>query len=83
MRGALIIWNQDKLDALEEAIDVAVAGNQRVVTWEERESTSRWATVKKHTVALEEARETANRVRCDLHQNPMPVLPENKEGREP
>lgn len=83
MRGALIIWNQLKLDALEEAIDVAVAGNQSTVTWEECESASRWARGKKHTLTLAEARETANRVRCDLHENPMPVLPENKEGREP
>jgi ubiquinone/menaquinone biosynthesis C-methylase UbiE len=83
MRGQLIIWNKAKLDALEEAIRVAESGGKVVVIWMERDSASRWAKSKEHIWSLTEARHAADSVRAELRINPMPVLPENREGKEP
>lgn len=79
----LIIWSKHKLEALEEAIEIAEAGGLDTVTWTEQAKPSRWAKGVEHTWPMAEARTRADQVRVDLHLNPMPVFPENREGKEP
>lgn len=83
MTRPMVIWNQHKLETLEEAIALSEAGGRRTVEWTETEKPSRYAKGIDHSWPMAEARETADRVRCDLALNPMPVFPENREGREP
>lgn len=83
MTRPLVIWNQHKLETLEEAIALAEAGGRSLVTWTETEKPSRYAKGIEHNWTMTMARETADHVRTELHLNPMPVFPENREGREP
>lgn len=80
MPRPLIIWNLFKLETLEDAI---TAGGE-TVTWEERERPGRFGKiVATHNWPMDEAERVAQSVRIDMKLNPMPVLGENKEGKEP
>lgn len=83
MTRPLVIWNQHKLETLEEAIALSEAGGLAMVTWTETEKPSMFAKGIEHHWTISLARETADHVRTELYLNPMPVFPENREGREP
>lgn len=83
MTRPLVIWNQHKLETLEEAIAAANAEGRSLVKWTETEKPSRYAKGIEHAWTLSLAVETAAEVRAEMARNHMPVFPENREGREP